>query len=169
VKAAGGMGMTESEPTGSARGLSPLARRLAEIELAEIFTAAIAERYGPEAALEILRAVVGRAAARSAAEIRRLHQNPTLADLWAVWQNLGGEGRLDLELLELGPRTLRFRVRRCAYAEAYRGLNLADLGLEFSCRRDAPFAQALLPGVKMRQSSTIMEGREACLFEYLLP
>jgi hypothetical protein len=160
--------MTEPEPTGRARSLSPLDRRLVEIELAEIFTAAIAERYGPEAAREILRAVVDRAAADSAAEIRRRHQNPTLADLWAVWQNLGGEGRLDLELLELSAQTLRFRVRRCAYAEAYRALNLADLGLEFSCRRDAPFAQALLPGVKMRQSSTIMEGRDDCLFEYRL-
>jgi hypothetical protein len=157
------------EPTERPHPLSPLDRRLVEIELAEIFTAAIAERDGPEAAREILRTVVGRAAAGSAAEIRRRHQNPTLADLWAVWQNLGGEGRLDLELLELSEKTLRFRVRRCAYAEAYRPLNLADLGLEFSCRRDAPFAQALLPGVKMYQSPTIMEGRDECLFEYHLP
>jgi hypothetical protein len=158
--------MTESEPTERPQGISPLDRRLLEIKLAEIFTTSIAERYGPEAAREILRAVVGRAAACSAAEILRLNQKPALADLWAVWQNLGGEGRLDLELLELGSKTLRFRVRRCAYAEAYRALNMADLGLEFSCRRDAPFAQALLPGVKMRQSSTIMEGHEICLFEY---
>jgi len=157
--------MTETEP----RPLSPLDRRVVEIELAEIFNAVVAERYGPEAAREILRAVVGRAAARSAAAILRRNEKPALADLWAVWQNLGGEGRLDLELLELSPRTLRFRVRRCAYAEAYRALNLADLGLEFSCRRDAPFALALLPGVKLRQSPTIMEGREACLFEYDWP
>jgi hypothetical protein len=158
--------MTESEPTGLPQSLSPLDRRLVEIELAAIFTTVIAERYGPEAAREILRVVVGRAAACSAAEILRRHQKPALADLWAVWQNLGGEGRLDLELLELSSQTLRFRVRRCAYAEAYRAMNLADLGLEFSCRRDAPFAQALLPGVKMRQSPTIMEGHEICLFEY---
>ena len=157
---------TESEP--GTRHLSPLDRRLVEIELTEIFTAALGERYGPEAALEILRDVVGRAAARSAAEIRRLHPEPTLTDLWAVWQNLGGEGRLDLELLELNSRTLRFLVRRCAYAEAYQAMNLTNLGLEFSCRRDAPFAQALLPGVKMRQSPTIMEGHDSCLFEYLL-
>jgi len=157
--------MPDSEPTK----ISPLDRRLVEIELAEIFTAALAERYGPEASREILRDVVGRAAARSAAELRRRLPKPALADLWAVWQTLGGEGRLDLELLELGPRTLRFRVRRCAYAEAYRALNLMDLGLEFSCRRDAPFARAFLPGVNLRQSPTIMEGHEACLFEYHWP
>jgi len=160
--------MTESEPIGNVSRLSPLERRLVEIELAALFAAAIAERDGPEAAREILRAVVGRAAARSAAEILRRHKKPALADLWAVWQNLGGEGRLDLELLELDSKTLRFRVRRCAYAEAYRALNLTDLGLEFSCRRDGPLARALLPGVEMRQSSTIMEGHEACLFEYNL-
>ncbi|MDR2935162.1 MAG: L-2-amino-thiazoline-4-carboxylic acid hydrolase [Candidatus Adiutrix sp.] len=158
--------MTEAEPAGRPPRLSPLDRRLVEMELAALFNAAIAERYGPEAALEILRAVVGRAAACSAAEILRRQPKQGLADLWAVWQTLGGEGRLDLELLELGPRDLRFRVRRCAYAEAYRAMNLADLGLEFSCRRDGPFAQALLPGVEMRQSPTIMEGRESCLFEY---
>ena len=163
-----GPNMTESKPGGPTR-LSPLDQRTVEIKLAEIFTAALAERYGPEAAREILRDVVGRAAARSAAEIRRLNPEPGLAGLWAVWQNLGGEGRLELELLELNSRTLRFRVRRCAYAEAYRALNLMDLGLEFSCRRDAPFAQALIPGVKMRQSPPIMEGHEGCLFEYQLP
>ena len=161
--------MAEPEPTGGPPEISPLDRRLVEIEQAEIFTAVLAERYGREAAREILRAVVGRAAERSAAEIRRRLPKPALADLWAVWQTLGGQGRLDLELLELGPRTLRFRVRRCAYAEAYRARNLMDLGLEFSCRRDAPFAQALLPGVNLKQSPTIMEGHEACLFEYRWP
>ena len=158
--------MTEKEPAGRLSRLSPLDRRLVEIELAETFTTVLTGRYGPEAAREILRDVVGRAAARSAAEIRRLRPEPTLADLWAVWQNLGGEGRLDLELSELNSRTLRFRVRRCAYAEAYRESGLTDLGLEFSCRRDAPFARALLPGVKINQSPSIMEGHDACLFEF---
>jgi len=156
--------MTASKP--AAPRLSPLDRRLVEIELAEIFTSTLAERYGPEAAREILRDVVGRAAARSAAEIRRRIPEPTLADLWEVWQTLGGEGRLDLELLELSPGVLRFRVRRCAYAEAYRALNLLELGLEFSCRRDAPLARALLPGVVLRQSPTLMEGHDDCVFEY---
>ena len=160
--------MTESEPAGRAR-LSPLDRRLVEIELAEIFTDILAERYGPGASLEILREAVGRAAARSAAEIRRLRPEPTLADLWDVWQTLGGEGRLELELSELSPWTLSFHVRRCAYAEAYRALNLTKLGLEFSCRRDAPFAQALIPGVELRQSPTLMEGHDGCFFEYHLP
>ena len=155
-----------TEPVGNTPRLSPLDRRLVEIELAEIFTAALTERYGSEAALEILREAVGRAAARSAAEIRRRVPEPTLADLWEVWQNLGGDGRLELELSELSLRTLRFRVRRCAYAKAYRDLNLLDLGLEFSCRRDAPFAQAFMPGVIMRQSPTLMEGHDGCFFEY---
>ncbi|MDR2724706.1 MAG: L-2-amino-thiazoline-4-carboxylic acid hydrolase, partial [Candidatus Adiutrix sp.] len=109
------------------------------------------------------------AAARSAAEIRRRIPEPTLADLWDVWQALGGDGRLELELSELSPGVLRFRVRRCAYAEAYRALNLLELGLEFSCRRDAPLAKALLPGVALRQSPTLMEGHDGCLFEYRWP
>jgi hypothetical protein len=158
--------MTKPEAAENTGRLSPLDRRLVEIELAELFTVTLAERYGSEAAREILREVVGRAAARSAAEIRRRIPEPTLADLWEVWQTLGGEGRLELELSELSPSVLRFRVRRCAYAEAYRARNLSELGLEFSCRRDAPLARTLLPGVVLRQSPTLMEGHDGCFFEY---
>jgi hypothetical protein len=146
--------------------VSILDRRIIEIEQAALFVAAMAERWGREAALELLRTVVKQAAEGAARAARRKKPAPTLADLWEVWQHLGGGGRLDLELLESTPRDLRFRVRRCAYAEAYRDLGLQELGLEFSCRRDEPFARAFLPGVAFKQSATIMEGHDGCIFEY---
>ncbi|MDR3038505.1 MAG: L-2-amino-thiazoline-4-carboxylic acid hydrolase [Candidatus Adiutrix sp.] len=146
--------------------VSPLDRRAIEIEMAEMFTAAVADRYGPEAAGEILRTVVRRAAGRAAAAIRRRQPKPTLLDILEVWRDLGGDGRLEMDLEEFTPRALRFRVKRCAYAEAYRALNLEGLGVKFSCHRDEHFAQALIPGLRLKQSPTIMEGYDHCCFEY---
>jgi hypothetical protein len=148
--------------------VSPLARRALEIETAGGFVTAIAHRYGQAAAAEILAETVREAARRAAETLHRHCPQPTLADLYEVWQKLGGEGRLELVLDELTPGRLRFRITRCAYAEAYRALGLEELGYAFSCQRDEPFARALLPGVTLKQSPTIMIGREECCFEYIL-
>jgi predicted ArsR family transcriptional regulator len=47
-------------------------------------------------------------------------------------------------------------------------LGLAETGIAFSCRRDKPFAEALVPGVHVEQSETILEGSSRCEFAYTL-
>lgn len=145
--------------------ITPLERREIEVLIAAAFHGAAGEVVGPDAADKILSAAVESLANASAADHVGV-RSP--ADLWAVWQALGGDGRLDLRLDSLDEHRLQFHVDRCAYAEMYRALDLEALGVAFSCRRDAPFARALLPGVEVQQSQTILEGASRCEFTYTL-
>lgn len=51
-------------------------------------------------------------------------------------------------------------------SEAYRRLGLAREGVALSCRPDGPFAEALVPGIRLDQSRTLFEGNHECLFDY---
>ncbi|MDR2185504.1 MAG: L-2-amino-thiazoline-4-carboxylic acid hydrolase [Treponema sp.] len=146
----------------------PLSRRVTEIVLAKKFFDAIEQKWDRSAALEILRQVVRSDAESAAAAVPGRPESRTFADLYEVWKVLGGENRLALELDELSGEALRFHVNACAYAEEYEKRGLTGIGVEFSCRRDKPFAEALLPGVRLTQSRTIMEGGTRCEFEYRL-
>ncbi len=148
-------------------GISPLERRAIEISVAAAFHHAATEVAGPDTADAIFAKAVGSLADDAAADLAG-GEALSLGDLWAVWQNLGGDGRLDLHLDALEDGVLQFHVDRCAYAELYREMDLADLGVAFSCRRDKPFAEALVPGVKVEQSRTILEGASRCEFTYTL-
>lgn len=148
-------------------GTTPLERRGIEVLVAAAFHGAAADLVGSEVADLILSSAVESLAKTSAADHPQGHAR-SLADLWAVWQALGGDGRLELHLDALDEHRLQFHVDRCAYAEMYRSLDLEALGVAFSCRRDAPFAQALLPGVEVEQSQTILEGASRCQFVYTL-
>lgn len=148
--------------------ISPLDKRGIEIEIADAFLAELRAEFGSVRANAILTRVVDRLAEDSAASFREHIPDPGLADLWEVWRLLGGEGRLDLQLDELTDTTLRFHVDRCSYAELYRSRGLQEIGVAFSCRRDAPFARALVPGVDVEQSTTILEGALRCEFTYTL-
>lgn len=162
------MSTPEDQTRDRSNQVTPLDRRIIEIELAEAFVSTIASRYGEEASREILSEVVQKAAYSAAEKYRRQYPEATLANLFDVWKVLGGEGRLDLVLDELTETKLRFHVKRCSYAEAYRSLGLDKLGVEFSCRRDEPFAKALIPHAQVKQSRTILEGNSQCEFEYTL-
>jgi hypothetical protein len=158
----------EGKTSASAKQMDPLSRRVTEIALAKKFFDVIEKRWDRAAAFEVLRQVVLAEAESAAASVPGQSEARTLADIYEVWKILGGEKRLDLELDELSGEVLRFHVNACAYAEEYKKQGLTEIGVEFSCRRDRPFAEALLPGVKFTQSKTIMEGGERCEFEYLL-
>lgn len=158
----------DAMPDSPRRVTDPLERRAIEIELAVAFRDAAAERFGDEAAQALFEAVVDQQAHAAAERFLLDVPEPTLSDLWVVWRHLGGDGRLDMTLDELTQSTLRFHVDRCAYAERYRELGLEAAGVEFSCRRDAPFARAFLPGVTVEQSKTILEGGPRCEFTYRL-
>lgn len=146
----------------------PLERRAIEIEIAAAFRDAAAARFGDEVAQALFEQVVDQQARAAAGRFRSDVPEPTLSDLWDVWRHLGGDGRLEMTLDELTETTLRFHVDRCAYSERYRELGLESAGVEFSCRRDAPFARAFLPGVIVEQSKTILEGGPRCEFTYRL-
>jgi len=148
--------------------ITPLQQRAIEIEVAHAFLTALEDDLGAQRAAAVFQRAVDALAASSAASFAERLPSPSLADLWDVWTHLGADGRLDLHLDELTNGTLRFHVDRCAYAELYRSRGLERTGVAFSCRRDAPFARALVPGVRVEQSTTILEGAHRCEFTYTL-
>lgn len=150
------------------RQLSPLEKRTAELSLAASFVEVLTKAYDEKTALEILDQVVKREAEVAAVSFHSVYPEKTLKTLYEVWKILGGDGRLALQLEELTPRRLKFCITRCQYAESYRKLGLEKLGILFSCRRDEPFAKALIPGIHLTQSKTILEGSDCCIFEYIL-
>lgn len=147
--------------------ITPLDRRAIEIRVAAAFHEAATKIVGPETAAAVFAEAVVSLADHAAHDIAR-GDALSLSDLWEVWRTLGGDGRLDLHLDALDDRALQFHVDQCAYAELYEELGLAELGVAFSCRRDKPFAEALVPGVKVDQSQTILEGASRCEFTYTL-
>lgn len=158
----------EEKPVSQQEGVTPLTKRKIEIELANAFVNVIVAEYGETVAKDILHKVVLKEAIHAANGFRERFSEPTLAHLFEVWNILGGDGRLDLELDELTEHTLRFHINHCQYAEAYKALHLEEIGIMFSCQRDEPFAKAFLPGVQVKQSQTILEGSPRCCFEYTL-
>ncbi len=152
----------------STASITPLDRRSIEIEVAAAFNDELRERLGSREASDVFAAVVRRLASASAQRMRSESASPGLRELWSVWQLLGSDGRLDLHLEELTDSTLRFYVSRCAYAEMYRASGRVEEGIAFSCRRDTPFAEALVPNVVADCSRTILEGSPRCEFTFTL-
>lgn len=148
--------------------VSQLERISIEIDLVASFVDLITKRYGSDAAHDLLKEVVNDAAAKSAALFLIQYPNPTLHDLYEIWKILGGDGRLDIVLDDLTEKSLKFRVLQCKYAEMYQSKGKETLGIAFSCKRDEPFAKALMPNITVQQSKTIPEGNAYCAFEYTL-
>jgi predicted ArsR family transcriptional regulator len=160
--------MLDSPKRTDPQALTPLLQRAIEIDIAETFLAVLEERLGETEAHSLFEQAVNRLAQKAAAGLGERYSAPTLQDLWEIWGVLGGGGRLELQLDELTDRTLRFHVDRCAYADLYRSREQEQVGIAFSCRRDAPFAKALIPNVAVEQSATILEGSSRCEFAYTL-
>lgn len=156
-------------PTEQEEPVSPLTQRAIEVNVADAFLSTLRESLNEEEALRIFQQTVDRLAASSAAGFEGKHPSlPPLVRLWEVWLFLGGDGRLDLHLDELTEERLRFHIDHCAYADMYRARGQEKIGVLFSCQRDGPFARALIPGIHVQQSKTILEGSPRCEFTYSL-
>lgn len=149
--------------------LTPLQKRAVEIDVAQAFHEVLVDRLGQVAATDLFQRAVDTLAASAARGHAPRYPSRDLSALWDVWSShLGAEGRLDIHLDELAHDRLRFHVDRCAYADMYRSRDQKEIGIAFSCRRDKPFAEALIPGVVVEQSKTILEGNHRCEFVYTL-
>ena len=60
-----------------------------------------------------------------------------------------------------------YDVHRCAYAEMYKEMGLADIGALLSCTRDEDFIVGYEPGIELTRTQTIMEGASHCDFRYV--
>lgn len=59
-----------------------------------------------------------------------------------------------------------YQVHRCAYAEMYKDMGLADIGKLLSCTRDYEFIAGYDPTIELTRTQTVMEGAKYCDFSY---
>jgi predicted hydrocarbon binding protein len=74
----------------------------------------------------------------------------------------------EMEVLELSEKKYFFNMKRCRYADMYKELGMADLGVILSCGRDFKLVQGFNPRMKLVRTKTIMEGHDHCDFRITL-
>ncbi|MFH1035189.1 MAG: L-2-amino-thiazoline-4-carboxylic acid hydrolase [Pseudomonadota bacterium] len=148
--------------------VSILARREIEARLAGPLMEALTRELGPQRAREVLGEVVCSLARQAGQELAQQLGGNSLVNLAQALDLWTQEDALDILILSQSERELCYDVRRCRYAEMYRELGLAELGLLLSCQRDFAFIEGFNPQVALTRGGTIMEGQAYCDFRYRL-
>ena len=79
------------------------------------------ERFGKEAAREVLRETVSKAAIQQGSEFaEKVDGDPDLADFFDILPLWTKDDALEIEVLANNADTLEFNVKRCRYSEMYR-------------------------------------------------
>ncbi len=71
------------------------------------------------------------------------------------------------EFHESAAGTFQFCTKECLYAEVFRSLNAADLGLIILCNGDVTSAEAFHPKLRLERTKTLMQGDDCCDFKYV--
>ncbi len=141
-------------------------QRRIEANLIKALLPAFEAELGAEKTRAILAAVIKKLAREKGMELRVTIDGDDLrafAEAWEPW--LRGD-TLDMDVIALTDDVYRFNVTRCAYAEMYREMGLAELGFTLSCNRDASLVEGFSDRIEFRRTQTIMEGAPHCDFHY---
>ncbi len=69
--------------------------------------------------------------------------------------------------VESEPGTFQFCTTECLYAEVFKNLDAADLGLIVLCNGDIASAEAFHPNLRLERTKTLMHGDDCCDFKYV--
>ncbi|MEW5911113.1 MAG: L-2-amino-thiazoline-4-carboxylic acid hydrolase [Thermodesulfobacteriota bacterium] len=145
-----------------------LLRREIEARIAGPLLRAFSEEFGRVRTLAVAAKVIEGLAQEAGAQLAKLCGGNTLAHLAQGPSLSAAGGALEKEILELSETTYNYNVTRCKYADMYRELGLADLGVVLSCGRDVAMFAGFNPRLKLTRSQTIMEGADYCDFRLSL-
>jgi hypothetical protein len=146
--------------------ISHLQRRKIEGRVLIPFIAACREKFGDDAAKDLVVAAIRRLAAEDGARWAETYGD-SLSSLGRVVDELwAGGGGMDVDFLGQGEQRLDFDVTRCRYAEFYKELGLAELGTLIHCNRDHAMVVGFNPDVALTRTQTIMEGAACCDFRF---
>jgi hypothetical protein len=125
------------------------------------------ESLGADQAKAILtRAIVKLARETGAAMAAESPAGPSLDHFVSLQPRWTKGDALEIEVLHADPTRYEFNVKRCAYAEMYKAMGLAELGGVLSCNRDGAFCEGYDPRLKLTRTQTIMGGASHCDFRY---
>jgi len=146
--------------------ISHLQRRKIEGRVLIPFIQALREKFGEEAARDVIDATIRRLAAEDGARWAESYGRTTSSLRKVAEEVWGGGGSLDVQILSESDRHFDFNVTRCRYAEFYRELGLTDLGFRMHCGRDFAMVAGFNDELELSRSQTIMEGAACCDFRF---
>jgi len=146
------------------KSVSMLVRREIEALIAVPLLQGFSETFGKEKTLAVAGGVIRKLAMDAGKMMAELASGNTLANLETVLPFFSQGGALELDPPAKEGNTVRVNVTRCAYAEMYRKLGLAEFGYLLSCGRDFALFEGFNPGIEFTRTQTIMEGADHCDF-----
>jgi len=141
-----------------------LTRREIEALITGPLIRAFVEELGREKALATVRTVIESLAFESGVQLARQMGGDSIACFAKGFRAWGVGGTLEMERLELSETRYEVNIKRCKYAEMYKELGMADLGVILSCSRDFALVAGFNPRMTLRRAKTIMEGYDHCDF-----
>jgi fumarate reductase iron-sulfur subunit len=148
--------------------INVLTRREIEARIAGPLIKAFIEELGRDKAVAVVNRVINSLARESGEQLARQMGGNSMADFARGLSAWGAGGAYEMQELELTDTKYDFDIKRCRYAEMYKELGLADLGVVLSCGRDFELVEGFNPRMKLVRTQTIMEGYDHCDFRIAL-
>jgi len=145
-----------------------LTRREIEARIAGPLIRAFIDELGRNRALVVANKVIKSLARESGKQLaKQMGENSIAAFAKGLSAWTAGDA-YEMEVLELSDTRYFFNVKRCRYADMYKELDMADLGVVLSCGRDFELVEGFNPRMKLVRTKTIMEGHDHCDFRITL-
>ena len=141
-----------------------LTRREVEARIAGPLIRAFIDKMGMEEALAVVRPVIESLAQESGRVAAQIAGGDSIAHLAKAMEAWSAGDAYETKNLAQNETRFDWDVTRCAYAEMYQELGLADLGYELSCGRDFAMIKGFNPRMRLTRTKTIMQGDECCDF-----
>jgi len=145
-----------------------LTRREVEARILAPMLDAMAEAFGRERVLQVMRDTIIRIARKQGTELAGHMGGITLQHFAASLKDWTRDDALEIDVIEQTGKVFSFNVTRCRYAELYEKLGIRELGTTLSCARDYALIEGFNPDVSLKRTRTIMEGAQHCDFRYCL-
>lgn len=145
-----------------------LTRREIEARIAGPLIKAFIEEFGRDKALAVVNRVIRSLAQESGAQLAIQMGGNSMSDFAKGLNAWAAGDAYEMEVLELSENKYFFNMKRCRYADMYKELGMADLGVVLSCSRDFELVEGFNPRMKLIRTKTIMEDHNHCDFRITL-
>ena len=146
--------------------ISHLQRRKIEGRVLIPFIQALRDKFGEAVASEVVDETIRKLAAEDGARWAATYGRTTASMRWMAQELWAGRGGMDVQVIGESEDHLDFNVTRCGYAEFYKELGLADLGVRVHCNRDHAMLVGFNNELELSRSQTIMAGATCCDFGF---
>lgn len=147
--------------------ISHIKRREIQAPIVSALVKGFIKELGKERALEILSKIIEKDAIDSGRKLANEFKGNGMTELSKLIREVWcDEGAMEIDVLKETETEFHFNVTKCRYAEAYKKLNVQEIGKCLSCDRDFSFNNGFNTDIKLERGKTIMEDADHCDFRY---